>query len=203
MAEIDEIKKLSPEERIRRLKKLEEEKRKEIEEAETLLKQSEGEMEQEEKLRKEIPIPQIKAVDIGQLFTKEEKQLFATKRYQESKLKEPEEVADKAAEPEKSELEEVVWKEAPKLTPEQLESQKAYGQQIAQQMTVRDINDEIYGINRQAEEKGYMSVEMQENKARMIYAALEKGREREDGTYQPPKESDNAILSNLIQAYKR
>ena len=203
MAEIDEIKKLSPEERIMRLKKLEEEKRKEIEEAETLLKQSEGEMEQEEKLRKEIPIPQVKAVDIGQLFTKEEKQLFATKRYQESKLKEPEEVADKAAEPEKSELEEVVWKEAPQLTPKQLESQKAYGQHLAQQMTVRDINDEIYGINRQAEEQGYMSVEMQENKARMIYAVLEKGREREDGTYQPAKESDNAILSNLIQAYKR
>jgi hypothetical protein len=201
MTEIDDIKKLTPEERIRRLKKLEEEKRKEIDEAEKLLKQSEEEFEETEKLRKDIPIPQMKAVDIDALFTPEEKQLFATKRYKDSRPAE-EEKEEKKEKPAESDLEETVWKEAPKLAPEQLAEQKAYGEQLAQTMTVRDINQEIYTINEQAETAGYMSGEMQERKTAMIYAALEKDRERNDGSYHPSKEADN-VLSNLVQAYKR
>ncbi len=113
MAEIDEIKKLSPEERVKRLKKLEEEKRKEIEEAEKLMKESVGQLEREEEIRRKIPVPQMKAVDIGQLFTKEEKQIFAAKRYQKAETAEEEIVEE--TKPEEKTLEDEVMQ-----TPTQL-----------------------------------------------------------------------------------
>ena len=132
MAEIDELKKLSPEERIKRLKKLEEEKRKEIEEAEKLMKESVTELEREEKIKKDVPIPQVQAVDIDQLFTAEEKQLVATKKYQDSKLRleEGEEKKLGKEKPEKT-LEDEVWKEQLNLSEEQLEQQRQYGEQLA------------------------------------------------------------------------
>ncbi len=130
MAEIDEIKKLSPEERVKRLKKLEEEKRKEIEEAEKLMKESVGQLEREEEIRRKIPVPQMKAVDIGQLFTKEEKQIFAAKRYQKADTAEEEIVEE--TKPEEKTLEDEVLQTPTQLTHEQAEQQRAYGEQLAQ-----------------------------------------------------------------------
>ena len=143
MADIDELKKLSPEARIKRLKELEEEKRKEIEEAEQLIKQSVGEIEREEKIKQEVPIPQMKAVDVGELFTQEEKQVFATKRYQKIEKTDDEEA--KPAEKEKT-LEEEVREMQPRLTAEQVEQQKQYGQALAGEQPNRlyDLAREVY-----------------------------------------------------------
>jgi hypothetical protein len=124
MADIKDIKKLSPEERIQRLKKLEEEKRKELEETEKLMKQSVAEFETQEKIKREIPIPQVTAVDINELFTQEEKQMFAAKRYQKAAPEEEEK-------PQEATLEDEVLQEQPQLTAEQIEEQKQYGQQLA------------------------------------------------------------------------
>lgn len=52
--DIDEIKKLSPGERIKKLKELEEKRKKEIEEAERLIKESVEEIKQEQELQEEI-----------------------------------------------------------------------------------------------------------------------------------------------------
>lgn len=128
--DLDEIRKLSPEERIKRLRKLEEEKRKELEEAKKLIDESAVELEREEKIKKETPVPQMKAVDMGQLFTQEEKQVFATKRYKEKELKEPEDEKP-PAKPEEKTLEDEVWKEQLNLSEEQLEQQRQYGEQLA------------------------------------------------------------------------
>ena len=76
MSDIDELKKLSPEERIKRLKELESAKRKELDEAEKLMKESVGEMEKAEEIRQKMPVPQMKAVDIDSLFTQEEKEIY-------------------------------------------------------------------------------------------------------------------------------
>lgn len=78
--EIEELKKLRPEERIRRLKELEKKRREEIEKAEEMIRSSQHELRVEEELR-DIPIPQVKAVNIEQLFGAEEKQVFKTKRF--------------------------------------------------------------------------------------------------------------------------
>ena len=66
MTEIDELKKLSPSERIARLKELEEKRKNEIEEAEALIKESEREITIEDELRK-IPIPHAKFFDVSEL----------------------------------------------------------------------------------------------------------------------------------------
>lgn len=148
MADIDEIKKLSPEERIKQLKKLEEDKRKEIEEAEKLIKESVVELEREEKIKQEIPIPQIKAVDIGGLFTKEEKEIFATKRYQSAKKPSGEEKP--IQEKKETTLEDTVWEEQKNLSQEQLAQQRQYGEQLAVEQPThlyemaKEIRDDFY-----------------------------------------------------------
>ena len=128
MTETDDLKKLPPDERIKKLKALEEEKRKEIEEAQQMLKESAVELEREEKIKQEVPVPQMKAVDIGQLFTKEEKQVFATKRYAPVEHEEESEV--QPVEVEKT-LEDEVQVSDFKLTDEQMHEQHAYGEQLA------------------------------------------------------------------------
>ncbi len=144
MAEIEEIKKLSPEERIKRLKKLEDEKRKEIEEAQKLMKESVVELEREEKIKKEIPIPQVKAVDIGGLFTKEEKQLFATKRYEDSKLRGEEQHEEEQGVQEKT-LEDEIQVAQIQLTREQLDEQRQYGERLAAEQP-----NQLYQLAREA-----------------------------------------------------
>ncbi|MBI2176473.1 hypothetical protein HYU40_03975 [Candidatus Woesearchaeota archaeon] len=77
MVTVDELKKLSPEERIKRLKELEEERKKEIAEAEELIKETAKELAEAEEKRR-IPIPEARATDLSTLDTLEEKQLVAT-----------------------------------------------------------------------------------------------------------------------------
>ncbi len=74
---VEALKKLSPEERIRRLKELEEERKKEIEEAEELIKETTRELADAEEKRR-IPIPEARATDLSTLNTLEEKELVAT-----------------------------------------------------------------------------------------------------------------------------
>jgi len=110
---LNEIKKLSPEERIKRLKKIEEENKKEINEAEKIINDSMQEIDIKEKI-KDLPIPQIKAVDIESLFSPEEKEVFAVKRYKDLVIRHAEE--EKAEIP----LEETVKQEEPRATKEEL-----------------------------------------------------------------------------------
>lgn len=79
--DIEGLKKLSPEQRLRALKALEEKSRKEIEEARKLMAESEREIEVEEEHKRDMPIPQLASVDIDSLFTQEEKEMFKAKRF--------------------------------------------------------------------------------------------------------------------------
>ena len=89
--DLADIKKLPPEERIKKLKELEAERKKEIEEARKLAAQSEHEIALEE-IRRDIPIPQLKAIDVDTLFTQEEKDLFKSKRFTGEKIKTEKEI---------------------------------------------------------------------------------------------------------------
>lgn len=78
---VDELKKLGPQERIKRLKELEEERKHEIEEAEELIKETVREIAEAEE-KKRIPIPQARATDLSStLTTAEEKELVATHHF--------------------------------------------------------------------------------------------------------------------------
>ncbi len=77
MVTVDELKKLSPEERIKQLKELEKERKKEIAEAEELIKETVRELAQaDDKIK--MPIPEARATDLSTLNTIEEKQIFTT-----------------------------------------------------------------------------------------------------------------------------
>jgi hypothetical protein len=110
MSELEEIKKLPPEERIKRLKEVEEQRRKEIEEAEGLITDS---MREIGEATAKIPLKQVKAGDISQLMTAEEKGIFKTARFQNGKQPAEEPATEK---PREQTLEEMAHEEAAKKT---------------------------------------------------------------------------------------
>jgi hypothetical protein len=182
MAEIDEIKKLSPEERIKRLKELEDEKRKEIEEAEKLIKESVVEIEQAEDIKQKIPVPQMKAVDIDNLFTQEEKQVFATKRYQDSKLKTADEKKPEEK-PEETTLEDAVWEEQKNLTEEQIAQQRQYGEQLATEQPTQ-----LYEMAKELKNEFYETGQVDQAKLYALDVATKRKDEAFGGEYKSPTE---------------
>lgn len=121
MAKLDKekLEKLTPAERIKRLKKLEEENKKEIEEAEKLIKQTEAEIARE-KIAEGVEVPAPRAVDIGELFREEEglettvrEEAPATEAKEESQLYQLaqayEEVKEMAYSPESLSEEQLEW----------------------------------------------------------------------------------------------
>ncbi len=88
--DLDEIKKLSPSERIEKLKELEKKKKQEAEEAKRLLMESEHEVALNE-IKRGMPIPQLRSTDESNLVSAEEKEMFKAKRFGlSSKVKTPE-----------------------------------------------------------------------------------------------------------------
>ena len=69
----DDLKDLPPEERIRILKKLEEEKKKEIAEAEKAIKESQDELTERRKWAEKVPIPQVSRDDFRDMSLDEAK----------------------------------------------------------------------------------------------------------------------------------
>jgi len=139
--DVDELKKLTPEQRLKALKALEEKSKKEIEEARKLMAESEREIEVKEEHQRDMPIPQLTSVDIDSLFSPEEKEIFKAKRYV-SEPKTFEEVStEKKSEPGDM-LEEVVQKEK-QFEIEQQQGQ--YGQKLEQ------IHDRVYQLQEMAE----------------------------------------------------
>ena len=88
--DLEDIKRLSPEERIDRLRKLEENKKKEIEEAHKLIEESVSQIKREEELRDEIETPKLKQVDITQLFEGKEESLEEVVEREKKELSEEE-----------------------------------------------------------------------------------------------------------------
>ena len=75
---LEEIKKLSPEERIERLRDFQERQKKEAEEATKIIKDSVAQIKQEERLKRTISVPESKKVDVAGLFKSDEQNLEAT-----------------------------------------------------------------------------------------------------------------------------
>ena len=204
VTKLNEIKKLSPEERIEKLKKIEEENKKEINEAEKIIKDSIREINVKEKIR-DLPIPQIKAVDIESLFSPEEKEVFAVKRYKDLVVRHAEEETAEIP------LEKTVEQEKPKITEEELEAQRQYQiltNELRRERT-ENIVQELRNIYNQVGETG----EITREQMRMAYVADAVARERQEeirrGTYGRVDEeiSDQLNIarkiSKFIQNYTR
>ena len=176
--DIEELKKLSPEERIRKLKKLQEKDKEEIEKAQNLIQESEDQLEKQEQTKK-IPIPQLKAVNIDALFSPEEKELFKAKRFVAEKRKELEESLIPEKKP--AELEQIA-EQAPGLTPEQEQAQTQYLNQLSQK-PAEDLYDRIKGIYQQVKETGEMTPDQIGDLNNIDYAMRRKMQDIEAGKY--------------------
>lgn len=178
----EDIKKLPPEERIKKLKELEEKRKKEIEEAHKIIRESENELKERRKWAEKVPIPQVASEDFKSLSA-EEKEIVRIHRGIKEKdekgfEKEIEETAKKRKK--ESELEEMAREQAGKVPEELLQSQ--YLAQLSQQ-PARDLYQEIMRISERVEDKGYIS---REEKRRIEYlnTAMEKKMEDiESGRY--------------------
>lgn len=138
---VEDIKKLSPEERIKHLKELEEERKKEIEEAESLIKETVREIAEAEE-KKRIPIPEARATDLATLDTVEERQLVATHHFLTTEASAV--TSQQPQQQQKKSLEEVAAEEAPAFQPQ--------AQQTPQHM--QGFQKPEYGLGRGQQRSG-------------------------------------------------
>jgi hypothetical protein len=148
MSEINDIKKLSPDERIKKLKELVDkrnkeidERNKEIKEAEELKKQAEKD-DADERLRQQIKVPNIEEVDIANLFKKKEEDL------------------------------ETKASSAPRDELEQVQSEAMY--KLTSQTPTNEIYQNVVNLYTQVRESGYVDPTMAQQAAGVQYAINEK-----------------------------
>ncbi len=79
--ELEDLKNLSPDEKIKRLKEIQERRKREIEEAQELMSLTEEELKQTEKEREQIPIPQLKSDTFENLLGETDREMFRMKRF--------------------------------------------------------------------------------------------------------------------------
>ncbi len=169
--EIKDLKKLSPEERIRKLKEIEEKSKKEIVEAQKLIKQSAEEIEEKKKFEEKVPIPQLIAEEERTLESVEEKEMLEAQRGKAT--------AEEAKAAEKKSLEEQLRtehiEEMARRPAEELKQMMANIYQRAEahggQMT-QEERGEVYSITKAESEKIY-AMKSGEYPAEQMGSALE------------------------------
>ncbi len=167
----DALKDLPPEERIKKLKELEEKKKKEIAEAEKLIKESEKEMTGRDDWLRKVPIPEIGKEDLVGLGV-EGKELLKTHKGLTEDKEEEEPVPVKKEES----LEETIGHEEIKpvqdvqyeISQEQLNTIYKLSEE-----PVANLYTEMRDLNAHVEEKGYANASEVE-RATAITSALEK-----------------------------
>jgi hypothetical protein len=172
MAEFDDIRRLPPEERIKRLKAEEEKRKREIEKAEDMIEESGAEIELDEELKR-VPIPQIRSLEINDMFfSPTAKWVFEAKKQVQIK---PKEEMFPTAEPPKemSPLEETVEEESRRT---QASAQAAGGPQYGIITEMSAIARVYHGIKQVAgniAEQGYATPQ-QVAKLESYESAIEK-----------------------------
>ncbi|MBI2545820.1 hypothetical protein HYV81_01430 [Candidatus Woesearchaeota archaeon] len=184
VAKLKELMYLPPEERLKRLREIEERNKKEIEEAHKLMQESEAELVEEEKEKEQLPIPQLKAVDFDTLVSEEERRIFATKRQVSARKKDDEDEKPKRAE---KKLEETLGSEPTRLSPVELEAHRQYQTRLAT-APIRDLYSMASQLIEEAKQLDPNRYQQQAqelvSKARDLqYAALYKGRDMQEGVY--------------------
>jgi len=170
--DIDDLKNLTVEDRIRKLKELEKKKKEEILKAQDLLKESEDELEDKERQKRQIPIPQLKAVDVTHLFSEEEKQIFNTKRFSQEKPKKEEEKP----------LEETILAEQEKKPEVMNLADQEYRIQLSKEPT-KQLYNEIRNLYQEIQDKGYVNPDERQKIENMQYAMNKKKEDIEAGAY--------------------
>jgi len=198
MATIDDLKKLSPKERIQKLKDLQDKNKQEIEQAQKMLSQAVDEAVVEDELR-DIPVPQLKVEDIDALFSPEERELFKAKRFISDKKKEDIE--------EENEIDlEDIAAAAPPSSPAAEQQHIEYIQNLSKQ-PADALMDRASNIYEQFKEQGYLSPSQQEEMGNIAYANQQKMQDIQTGSYSqagPKIENEIMTIQKMMNAtYKQ
>ena len=196
--EIDDIKKLSPSERIKRLKELEEKRKKEIDEARKMITESEHEIVLEE-IKKDIPIPEMTAIDPSTLFGETDTEMWGAKHYTGKKGDEK----DTGAISRKSidELEDLIKDEKTRKDAEASARSSQYGSLIEQ---IKESNEKLASIY--SEIKGDPSkMEYRKNEIYEIRDSMEKIQHYKNLDDAAKEEMDIAqrMMNGISSMYKR
>ncbi len=195
--DIKELRKLSPEERIKKLKELQEKGKKEIAEAQKMISESEEQIAKEQEL-KDIPIPQLKSVSIDELFTAEEKALFKAKRFVEERIP----AEEKIEKPPEAKPLEAVAEEAPRLTEAEEQAHIHYQVQAQQeaQRAAGDLYNEMRNIYNEVRETGEITPEQLDRVRIIQYADIEKVEQMRRGDYSPTE--SQAVARRLVASQR-
>ena len=198
MADIEELKKLSPEERLRRLKELEKKRKVEIEEAQKLMKQSEAELDQQRKLQEKIPIPQLISEQMETLTTGEEREMFRSHRFLGRRAEQERRKRPKTKE---ETLEETLEKEAPRR---EMPTERAYGAILElSQKPVEYFASVFQEFEQKMYDAGGMENLPKEDRLHFEYASRGWDKKLEDieaGRYEPTKEAfKETVLTERIR----
>lgn len=207
----DELKRLPPEERIKRLKELEQQRRREIEEAQKQIKESEEEIKEGRKWKEKVPIPEVAKEDLEGL-SEEGKQLLKVHKGAKEIQQAAEEEPVRGRQRGKS-LEEAVSQEKILLPGAQnvdyaVKMQFAEAYKPFQEMSMQELQQQVYRASKTAEERGYAT----RDEAKTAYYAQSEVEKRleaaEAGTYSLTETAARAAMltrelsSHLQQMYK-
>ncbi len=197
--QMKELKSISPEERLRKLKEIEEKNRKEIEAAQKLMKDTEAELKEQNELREKIPIPQVTAGTIEQLQTAEEKAMFVRVRQISGRQKEETSETEAAPAQEESESLETITAAAPALENLPAAAQE-YVLNLSQQ-PFQALYQEMRTFHEAAAERGYLSADQMSRITYLGIALEQKVAAIETGQYKTPSE-EIAEKTSAIQQWR-
>lgn len=164
----EELKNLPPEERIKKLKELEKQKKKEIEDAQKQIRESENELSERIKWKEKVPIPAVASEDVEALSEAEKEVVMAHKGIRKKSKESPE--VKKKEKKDDANLEEITAAEKVELPPELMEAE--YTKHLSQR-PMQNLYEDIKRINEAVEEKGYVSRE-EERRIEYLSSAVER-----------------------------
>ena len=188
--DIDNLKKLSPEERLKKLKEFSEKREKEIKEAQDLIKRSEDEINTRKKFEEKIPIPQLITDEGETLGTSEERDMFKVHRFKSNRREEK-----------KTKKVEETLEETVEQAPVQSVAPAAQYVQEASMRPIHELYSELTSIYKRAQEQGYITREDMAQVG-LTYAAVI---HKEESGYTAPEREKEALterISRLQGMYK-
>jgi len=180
----DDLKDLTPQERLKRLKELEQKKKKEIEEARKLIQESEKDITAEHKFKEKVPIPEVGLENLQGLSEEGRQLLMVLKDLKEKKKQEEPIKKIKAVLDSEDTLEETITR----INPIPIQVQNTEYALHLSQRPMQDLYREMSGIYESSQERGYMTSEDQKKVAYISAGVQHKIEAIDDGSYMANKD---------------
>ncbi len=210
--ELEDLKNLSPDERIKRLKEIQERRKQEIEQAQELMSLTEEELKQRQIEKDQLPIPQLKSDTFENLLGETDREMFRMKRFTSEKIIDSDAKSSGTATQQLEEvpLEETLRRDAPQLSADQRAAmeKEQYVKQLAM-LPAQQLYNAIKGIQESYQSSGIITDQQRGELYSLDKAMQEKTDAIRAGEYNPSeyikKEVDagSSIINKLMRDYER